>query len=190
MDLFEAIDCRVSTRAFKTDPLREGDLERIMGTAILAPSAGNLQPWSFVVSRGQPIKEPLAEAALGQSFIAEAPVVVTVFAVEAYSARRYGSRGRELYCIQDTAAATENILLAAAALGYGACWVGAFDEEGVRRVLGAPAGARPVAIVPLGFPADRPPRVRRKPLEEVLWRETYGGGKPRKILPESGQRQR
>jgi nitroreductase len=183
MELFEAVSRRVSVRAFKGSALRDGHLERILGAAILAPSAGNLQPWSFVVSKGKAIKEALAEAALCQLFIAEAPIIITVCAVEENSAVRYGDRGRKLYCIQDTAAAIQNVLLSATALGYGTCWIGAFDENAVREVLSVPVGVRPVALIPLGLANEDPPRVTRKPLEAVLLYETYGGCRPQRKQP-------
>jgi nitroreductase len=177
MELFEAIEKRRSVRAFRRDPLRGGDLERILGSAILAPSAGNLQPWSFVVSTTEVIKEALAEAALNQEFIAEAPVVITVCAMEGRSAMRYSDRGVTLYCIQDTAAAIENMLLSATALGYGACWIGAFNEGDVRRILNVPPMARPVALIPVGVPGEEPQKTTRISLEAVLHHETYGGGR-------------
>jgi nitroreductase len=177
MELFEAIEKRRSVRAFRLDPLRKGDLERILGSAILAPSAGNLQPWSFVVSMEGAIKEALAEAALNQEFIAEAPVLITVCAMEEHSAKRYGDRGMTLYCVQDTAAAIENMLLSATALGYGACWIGAFNEGKVRQILSIPPMARPVALIPVGVPKEEPTKTTRKPLEAVVHRETYGGSR-------------
>jgi nitroreductase len=177
VELFVAIKKRKSVRAFRDVSLRDGDLEKILGAAILAPSAGNLQPWSFVVSSKEDFKRALAQAALSQEFIANAPVVITVCAIRAQSAARYGDRGIALYCLQDTAAAIENILLAATALGYGACWIGAFDEEEVRKVLNIPPAARPVALIPIGIPDEEPEETTRKPLEAVLHYETYGGGR-------------
>jgi SagB-type dehydrogenase family enzyme len=92
----------------------------------------------------------LVKAAGGQSFIAQAPVAIVVCTDAGRSAERYGERGTNLYCIQDTAAAVENILLAATALGLGACWVGAFDDSAVAGVLQLSATLHPVAIVPIG----------------------------------------
>ena len=183
-ELFEAISRRVSVRAFKGDPLRDSDLESILGAAILAPSAGNLQPWSFVVSKAKVIKEALAEAAHCQSFMSEAPIIITVCAMEEESAVRYGDRGRELYCIQDTAAAIQNVLLSATALGYGTCWIGAFNEDAVRHALSIPVGVRPVALISLGLPAEYPRRVTRKPLGAVLHNETYSGNRSQRRPPE------
>lgn len=168
-DLFTA---RFSCRRFQPRPLARAEVEALLEAARWAPSAGGLEPWRFVVVTSPPVRAALAEAALGQSFVAAAPVVVVVCAVPAESARLYGERGRTLYCLQDTAAATENLLLAAAARGIGSCWVGAFTEQRVAELLGLPGGLWPVALVPLGYPAEGPPARRRRPLAEVvLWEE-------------------
>lgn len=90
-----------------------------------------------------------------------------VCALPERSASRYGDRGRNPYCLQDTAAATRNILLAAASLGLGACWVGAFREQRVGEMLELPPDERPVALVPVGYPADTPLAPRRRPVDEV-----------------------
>lgn len=168
MDVFEAIEGRRSIRRFQGRPLPRDILERILGAAVKAPSAGNAQPWRFIVVQGERLKEELVEAALGQGFLAQAPAVVVVCADLIRARRAYGKRGEELYCVQDTAAAIQNMLLAAHALGVGSCWVGAFSEEGVRRILSLPAGLRPVALVPLGYPAEKPPPRPRRPLREVV----------------------
>ncbi len=173
LDLFEAIRIRRSTRAFSDEEVPETEVEKLLDAARLAPSAGNIQPWEFVVVREAETKRRLAEAALDQYFIAEAPVVIVVCADEDRSARGYGSRGVNLYCIQDTAAAIENILLAACALGLGACWVGAFRELEVRRILNVPLGVRPVAIIPVGRPAERPRVRHERPLREMIHREAF-----------------
>jgi nitroreductase len=101
-------------------------------------------------------------------FLTQAPVVIVVCAVPARSGRRYRERGEKLYCLQDTAAAVQNILLAAAGSGIGTCWVGAFDEEGVRRVLGLGHDLRPVAMIPLGYPDEVPSVPGRRSLEEIV----------------------
>jgi SagB-type dehydrogenase family enzyme len=120
------------------------------------------------VVRDHGLKEALAAAAYNQVFVSQAPVVIVVCADAARSAARYGQRGRELYCIQDTAAATAHILLAAVAMGLGSCWVGAFDEKQAARVLDLPARHRPVAILPIGKPAGRPAMASsRLPVESV-----------------------
>jgi nitroreductase len=151
----------------------EGDLRKILDAGRMAPSAGNCQPTEFVVVKDRAIKERLARAAYGQTFVAEAPVVIVVCANVPRTSRRYGRRGEELYCIQDTAAATQNVHLAAYALGYASCWVGAFDEDAVAEIIKAPSGVRPLAIVPIGRPAERPSAPPRRRLEEMVHEDTF-----------------
>ncbi len=157
---------RYSCRRFAATPLTQAQLRHILEAAIWAPSAGNVQPWRFIVVTSAELKLRLARAA-HQDFVAEAPVVIAVCAVPGESARRYGERGRSLYCLQDTAAATLNILLAATELDLGACWVGAFEEPAVAAVLDLAPAWRPVALVPVGRPMEGPPARERRPLREV-----------------------
>lgn len=173
MELFEAIKGRRSIRTFKPDPIPDDVLNKILETACWAPSAGNMQSWEFVVVKDPAIKKELCGAALGQCFIYEAPVDVVVCANQNSSSSRYGDRGRELYSICDSSAATQNLLLAAHALGLGSCWIGAFHGEEVSRVLNLPSGIRPIAIVPIGYPNEKPHPPSRLPLERVAHRERY-----------------
>lgn len=154
MDLFEAIYKRQSIRAYDSErSVSDEKIFKILGAACQAPSAGNIQPWRFVVVRDESLKKALAWAALGQRFIAQAPVVIVVCADLEASERGYGRRGTDLYALQDTAAATQNLLLAAWAEGLGTCWVGAFDEKETAEVLKLPSEIRPVAIIPVGYPS-------------------------------------
>jgi len=169
MDFWDVIARRHSVRDYATDRDVPDELvDRVLDVAIQAPSAGNLQSWHFVVTRRQEDREALAQAAFGQQFVARAPVVIVVCAVPERSGGRYGDRGRGLFTIQDTAAATENMLLAVTALGLGACWVGAFDERAVARALGLSKHLRPVALVPIGYPPRPTSRsTGRRPVSEV-----------------------
>lgn len=164
---------RRSVRAFTSLDVSEEDVELLVEAACWAPSAGNRQPWEFVVVRDERIKRGLNEAAFGQSFIAEAPIVFVVCADLGRSASRYGRRGAELYCLQDTAAAVQNLLLTATANGLGGCWVGAFDEGRAAEAVKVPRGMRPVAIVPLGYPAESPPPPPRRRPSEVIHTERF-----------------
>jgi nitroreductase len=174
MDFWQVLKGRASVRAF--DPsvdVPPAAVERLLRAATQAPSAGNRQPWHFYVVRDPAVRESLAAAALGQWFVSEAPVVIVVCADAEQSAGRYGQRGRDLYCLQDTAAATEHILLSAVALGLGGCWVGAFDERAASRALNLPGRHRPVAILPIGKPARiSAGRTSRETIERVT---TYVG---------------
>lgn len=173
MEIIEAIKRRRSIRAFEKENVPEKTLEKLIEAARWAPSAGNIQPWEFIVVRRPEIKNLLVEAAFGQSFIEEADVVIVVCADENRSSQRYGARGKTLYCIQDTAAAIENILLAADSLDLGTCWIGAFDESRVAKALKTPEGTRPVALIPVGRSAESPSPRRRRPLSEIMHYDIY-----------------
>jgi len=141
---------RHSAREYTGEPVEPADVELLMKALRWAPSAGNVQPWFFYVVTKREVRAALAKAAYGQAFVERAPLVFVVCADPELSAARYRERGRDLYCYQDTAAAVENLLVVAQMLGYGACWVGAFDENKAREALEIPAHLRPVAIVPVG----------------------------------------
>ncbi|MBS7623651.1 nitroreductase family protein [Candidatus Bathyarchaeota archaeon] len=173
LNVLSAIRKRRSIRSFLERDVAESDVRRILECGTLAPSAGNLQPWQFVVVRDQQRKAALARAAYDQMFIAEAPVVIVVLADQSRSASVYGRRGLELYAIQDTAAAIQNMLLAACEMGYGTCWVGAFDEDSVAEIVKAGRGTKPVAVIPVGYPRYTPAATRRRRLSEVIHEETY-----------------
>lgn len=158
---------RYSCRNFRRQALPRADLELLLEAAHWAPSAGNVQPWFFWVVTNAGVKQQLARAAHGQMFVADAAAVFVVCADAEESATWYGSRGSQLYVLQDTAAACENILLAATALGYGGCWVGSFDEGMVHKLLQLPRNLRPVALVPVGPGEPAGERRERKPLEEI-----------------------
>ncbi|MBM4400911.1 MAG: nitroreductase family protein [Crenarchaeota archaeon] len=168
MELSEAIKGRRSVRAFKQQDMPEEAVEKLIDAARHAPSAGNIQPWEFVVVRNLEVKRKLAGAALNQAFVEEAPVVIVVCANEKRSSMGYGIRGKTLYCIQDTAAATQNMLLTAYSLGLGTCWIGAFSEDEAKRALNAPEGMRPVAIIPVGYPDETPSHRGVRPLSQII----------------------
>lgn len=174
MDVFKAIKGRRSVRVFTDEPVSEDEVNQLLDAARWAPSAGNIQPWKFIVVQNAKTKHGLVEAALDQTFIEEAPVVFVVCANPTRSSRRYGSRGARLYCLQDTAAAIQNIHLAAYAMGLATCWVGTFREEKARRVLNIPDNLRPVAIIPVGHAAEKPEATPRRPLSNLVHHGMYG----------------
>lgn len=173
MDLLEAIENRRSVRAFTHEDVSEEEIEKLIDAARRAPSAGNIQPWEFIVVRKPETKHRLSIAALDQTFIEKAPVVIVVCANQTRSSRGYGARGFHLYCLQDTAAAIQNILLTACTLKLATCWVGAFKEEEARKTLNLPEGIRPISIIPVGHPAEKPMARSRRPLSEIVHYETY-----------------
>jgi nitroreductase len=173
MDVFEAIKNRRSIRTYKKQGLTQETLNQLCDAARLAPSAGNAQSWAFVVAAQVKTKLALSKAAYGQKSLEEASAVFVVCADEKIAEEAYGSRGKTLYCLQDTAAAVENILLAACAMGLGTCWIGAFREEEIRKVINCPPHMRPVALVPVGYPNESPSARPRRPLNEVMYTESF-----------------
>lgn len=173
MNFFEVINNRRSIRKFKKQELTQEQITQLIDAARLAPSAGNAQSWAFVVAKEQKTKQALATAAFGQRWLEEAPIVFVVCADEQRAEDSYGIRGKTLYSLQDTSAAVENILLAACALGLGGCWMGAFREEEIRKVVNAPAHMRPVALIPVGVPEESPKARPRRPASEVVFEESF-----------------
>lgn len=167
MNLFDVIHARQSVRAYQPKEIEQGKLQTIFDSINRAPSAGNLQAYRVWVVRDSTVKQKLAAAALGQDFVAWAPVVL-VFCADPGRAGRYGRRGAELYCLQDATVAVAYAQLAATALGLATCWIGAFNEAEVARVLGLPTGLRPIAMLPIGYPGETPPRTCRRPLSEMI----------------------
>lgn len=176
MDVFECMEKRRSIRNYDKKDVPNELIAQIITAGTYAPSAGNVQPWEFVIIQDKKTKKELATAALRQEHIEEAPVVIVVLANKEKSRMRYGERGENLYCIQDTAVCIQNMLLACTALGLGTCWTGAFEEEEVKQLLCLPDKLRPVAILPIGFqlPYEKPMRTDRIPFENITWEEKYG----------------
>lgn len=167
MEFSEVVAKRRSVRHFsKSEGVSDGVVRKLLSIAITAPTAGNIQPWRFTVVRSESAREKLA-GALRQRWATAAPVVIVVSLDPRPCAARYGDRGELLYGIQDTAAAIQNILLAAVDEGLAACWIGAFEEDAVREALGIIAPVTPVAILPIGYSAESAGRPARRPLDEV-----------------------
>lgn len=172
MDVVDCIEGRTSVRAFRPDPVEDSVIDEGLRLANLAPSAGNLQARDFIVVRAAATKKALMLAAYSQEFVRTAPVLV-VFCANLDRIAHYGDRGRQLYCLQDVAAAVQNFCLFLHSKGLGSVWVGAFDEARAAAALGTPAGARPVAIVAVGYPAEGGLRRKRIPLAQLVHREKW-----------------
>lgn len=167
MELKEAIRKRRSVRKFLRKKPSRDTIREILEYANLAPSAGNLQARDFIVVDDEVLKQRLAEAALNQGFLSEAPYDIVVCA-NLDRIAPYGSRGKELYCLQDCAAAIEHILLLALEYGLAACWVGAFDEDEVVKLLELPRHVKPVAIIAIGYPAEEPEPTPRIKIDKLM----------------------
>jgi len=161
-DVFDAMRETQSVRNFKASSVPEPTLSRILEAASLAPSAGNLQPWYFFVVANEELRNKIADACHDQDQVREAPIAIVVLADPARSNERYGERGAQLYCIQDTAAAIQNMTLAATALGLSTCWVGGFDEVLVQQLVEAPPRLRAVAVICVGYGDEQQPQSKER----------------------------
>ncbi len=172
--LMKIIKERRSIRKFTDEDVPEDLVLKFLEAARWAPSAGDVQDWEFIVIRDKDIKEQLSNAALRQPSVRKAPVVIAVCANQIRASKTYRSRGVNLYCYQDSAAAIQNLLLTIHANGYGAVWVGAFDDKMVAEILKTPDGIRPIALIPIGRPAEHPSPTHRYKLKKVTHLNQYG----------------
>jgi nitroreductase len=181
MDLFEVIEKRRSIRRFRPEALPADHVKKILEAGRLAPSGGNRQPWYFIVARELETKKILSEAANDQKFIADADTVVVAIGDPLTSARQlpYRLSSTRIAFKQDPMIAVEHMVLAATALGYGTCWIGAFNENEVKKILKIPDNLAVIALLPIGVPDESPAPRPRKPVAEVFFSESFG--KPLKI---------
>jgi nitroreductase len=165
---------RAMVRAYKADPVPERMIRQLLQYAVRAPSAGNLQPWEFIVVRSAEHRDRLAKAAFGQTWVASAPVIIATCADIQRSGQRYGTRGT-FYSLVDTAFASLLILLGAVEQGLGACFVGAYDQEEVTKILALPEHVRPVGLITVGYPAESPrkPGTPKIPLDKLVHYERW-----------------
>lgn len=184
MDVLEAIRTRRSMRVFADKLVEEEKLKLVLEAARLAPSAGNRQPWRFIVVTDPGIREEIKRvkatrmpprpsppgAPPRRNPLDTAPVVIVGCAVPSDS-----FPGTEFWKI-DVSIALQNLVLAAHSLGLGTCWIGVHhEEEDLRKLFGLPSGARIVAMVALGYPAEeKGPVTDRRPLEEIAYRNRWG----------------
>ncbi len=143
-------------------------MEAILEAANRAPSAGNLQAYEIYVVTRRTALRALVHASFGQEFVAETPVVLVFCAHARRSSRKYGRRGTCLYCIQDATIACTYAQLAATTLGLATVWVGAFNDDAVREVIGVDCDLLPVAILPIGYGAEMPAETARRPLPGLV----------------------
>ncbi len=151
MEVFDAIRTRRSIRKFKDKQVPWDNITTIMQAGKYAPSAGNMQNWKFIVIKSDEKRTAIAKACLQQEWMEQAPIFIVVVAEPEKAERYYGTRGARLYTIQGCAAAIENMLLTAHSLGLGACWVGAFDEDDIFRILSLPEEKSVQGIIIIGY---------------------------------------
>jgi nitroreductase len=167
MTVDDAIRIRKSVRAYADEPIGQDTLRQIMEQVRLAPSARNLQEWRFVIVTDPVKRTMLGEAANGQRFVGEAPVVIVACAE---TDGRLMSCGHPSFLV-DVSIAVDHLMLAATDVGLGTCWIGAFDPARVREILGIPKSVEVVAVLPMGYPANPKPEQKQRLAYETIVRE-------------------
>ena len=166
MDALEAIKSRRSVRKYKEEPVAEEQVKQIMEAGRWAATKGNKQPWKFILLNDAHIRSDLANTLSTGKFLSDAPMGIAVVV----------KPDDPIHAVQDGAAATQNMLLAAHALGLGACWISVYDmswEEEAKRVLGIPEEERLLSVISVGHPAESPQK-EKKALDEVTFINRYG----------------
>lgn len=165
MDALEALYSRRSVREFKAERVEKSLLEKIVEAGRMAATARNVQPWEFVVVTAEETRRRIAALTDYGKFIASSPACIATFCQDTK------------YYLEDGCAATQNMLVAARALGLGSCWVAGDKKayaEDIRQLLQVPAGYRLVSLIAVGYPACSTSVVAKRPLAEVLHWERYG----------------
>jgi nitroreductase len=175
--VMEVITRRVSCRSYKTDPIPQEHVERILEAARLAPSASNRQPWRFAVARDQDTRYRIVEegflSGIKMAWALDAPVHVVIGMELSFVTHRLGAFISGVsYPWIDIGIAGEHLVLAATELGLGTCWIGWIRPHTLGRIVGWPAAVKPVAVIAVGYPRvpgeTKPAASRRKTLDEIV----------------------
>jgi nitroreductase len=163
MEVMTAVKTRRSIRKFKPVPVPEAQLRQVLEAGRIAPSAGNRQPWKFVVVRDAATRKELVSACRNQAFVGEAGAIIVACAPDE-SLRWH---------MVDIGIAVDHMTLAAHELGLGSCWIGAFDPDQVKGILGIPAEVKVVCVLPVGVPDMEGVPKPRKDFDEVFVMERW-----------------
>ncbi len=161
MEVLEAIKSRRSIRKYAGDRVSDDQIRDILEAGRWAATKGNKQPWEFIILKDEKIRSELAEALPSGKFLAQAPIGIAV------AIKSDNSPDAPL----DGAAATQNMLLAAHALGLGACWISVYDtasENEAKRILNIPEDERLLSVISVGYPAEEPQK-EKKELAEITF---------------------
>jgi nitroreductase len=169
MDVSQTIQLRRSVRSFQEKEIEKGKLNKVLEAARLAPSASNRQEWKFIIVTDKGKRGKIAEAASSQAFIGQAPIIIVACATESKSTMLCG---QPRYTV-DVSIAMSFMILQAREIELGTCWIGAFNEEEVKQILGVPNNIRVVAITPLGYPSQNPSARPRKKMEQIICFNEY-----------------
>ena len=182
MTLDEILEARRSVRGYTSQPVKEEDIKAIFESARVAPSACNSQTWRFIAVTDRTLIQKIAQEGMlpviRNSWIAKAPLVIVGCAQLDILANRVGSlvTGIEYYQI-DLGIAMEHMVLKATELGLGTCWIGWFHEKKIKEILEIPQAIKALALLTVGYPKEKDvtPVKKRKPVEEIFYREKWKG---------------
>lgn len=169
MEFSELVEKRYSVRAYEPDPVGDEKLQKVLRAARLAPTAANRQPFQILVIHTEG-REGELKRIYGRDWFVQPPLVICACGVPERSWTRGDGKN---FVDVDVAIVMDHLILAAANLGLGTCWIGAFDPDAAREVLGLPEDVEPIVFTPLGYPADRPKAKRRKPVSELVRYERW-----------------
>jgi len=178
MELYDVILENIKTyghvKKFRKHDVDNETIDKILEAARWATSAGNHQPWEFIVLRDKKVKDSIADSCQEGSWVKQVPVLIVACINMRLAKALYGERGEKLYGIQDVATAIQNILLAANSIGLGTNWIRAFSEPEVAQKLQCQQFVRPSAIIAVGWPDEAPAKTDRHELKEFVNEEMYG----------------
>ncbi len=166
-------------RKYRDLPVEDEKLRQVLEAGRIAPSAVNIQPWYLIVAREEAVRRQVATS-YRRDWILQAPVIIVVCGDHSRAWRRFDGKD---HCDIDTAIAIDHMTLAAVELGLGTCWVCAFNPQIIRDIFKLPGHIEPVALLPLGYPADVEDDVnrhdsKRKPLEEIVFWDGFEERQP------------
>ncbi len=168
MAVLEVIRKRYSCRAYIDKPIEKEKLDQLFEAARLAPSAKNLQDWRFVVVSEKDKKQQVAASTNHPEVFGKAGVMIAACSVS-NEVMRCGQAVAPI----DVAIALEHICLQATQLQLATCWIGSFDPEKVRKVLGIPQDVAVIELMALGYPADEAKKPSREPMEKIMCYEKW-----------------
>lgn len=175
MGFLELAKQRSSVRKYRNVPVEDEKIRQVLEAGRIAPSAVNYQPWYFIVVRDEALRRQVAMA-YKREWILQAPVIIVVCGDHSRAWKRFDGKD---HCDVDAAIAIDHMTLAAADLGLGTCWICAFDAQIVRDIFKLPEVVEPIALLPLGYPAEPADENRhetqRKPFDEIVFWDGFGG---------------
>ena len=169
MEFLQLAKKRYSVRAYKPDLVEDDKLRQVLETACLAPPPTNSQPFQLIVIHTAG-KEKELSLIYNRPWFVQAPLIICAVGIPSQAWVRGDGRN---YLDVAVAIVFDHLILAAADLGLGTCWVGQFEREPARKFLNLPKDAEPIVFTPLGYPADQPKEKRRKPVTALVRYEKW-----------------